>query len=120
MGFYSAIVASIVGALWGSLNQLQTGPTNTSSLLTLSALAPVAVPGTPAYLAAAGLLAVMAGFMRVVFGLARLGLLVRFVSDAVIVGFTAGAGYPNRGKPGANLLRLNVPATDELSEHLAN
>ena len=43
-GLYSAIVGSIVGGLWGSSNQLQTGPTNTTSLLVLSVLLAVAVP----------------------------------------------------------------------------
>ncbi|MGQ9839899.1 MAG: SulP family inorganic anion transporter [Anaerolineae bacterium] len=115
-GLYAAILASIVAALWGSSNHLQTGPTNTSSLLTLSALATIATPGTPEHLAAAGLLAVMAGVLRVVMGLANLGLLVRFVSDAVIVGFTAGAGVLIAANQLRNLLRLNVPATAELLE----
>lgn len=115
-GLYAAIVASIVAALWGSSNHLQTGPTNTSSLLTLSALATVAAAGTPEHLAAAGLLAVMAGVLRLVMGLANLGLLVRFVSDSVIVGFTAGAGILIAANQLRNLLRLNVPATAELVE----
>ncbi len=113
-GLYAAILSSLVAALWGSSNHLQTGPTNTSSLLTLSALATIAVPGTPAYLAAAGLLAMMGGVMRLVMGLARLGLLVRFVSDAVIVGFTAGAGVLIAASQLRNLLRLDVPSTAEL------
>lgn len=115
-GLYAAILASIVAALWGSSSHLQTGPTNTSSLLTLSALATVAVAGTPEHLAAAGLLAVMAGVLRLVMGLASLGLLVRFVSDSVIVGFTAGAGILIGANQLRNLLRLNVPATAELVE----
>ena len=94
-GLYAAILSCAIAALWGSSSYLQTGPTNTSSLLTLSALtllAPALGPGTPEYLAAAGLLAIMAGLLRVALGLASLGLLVRFVSDAVIVGFTASVG----------------------------
>lgn len=38
MGLYAAVVGSIVGALWGSSRQLQTGPTNAASLLVLSML----------------------------------------------------------------------------------
>lgn len=92
MGVYASIVTVIVAALWGSSNQLSTGPTNSSSLLVFSILLPLAVPGTPQYIAAAGLLAVMAGAFRIGMGVARLGVLVNFVSDSVIVGFTAGAG----------------------------
>lgn len=92
MGLYAAIMASIFAALWGSSNHLQTGPTNTAAALTLSVLLPIAAPGSAEFIAAAGLIAVMAGIFRLVLGLARLGLLVNFVSDSVIVGFTAGAG----------------------------
>ena len=92
MGIYTAVTAGIVGAFWGSSSHLNTGPTNSASVLVLSILAPLAAPGTPPFMAAAGMLAVMAGLLRIAMGLARLGILVNFVSDSVIVGFTAGAG----------------------------
>src|SRR5688572_12022253 len=38
IGLYAAIIAAIVGALWGSSNQLHSGPTNAASLLVLSTL----------------------------------------------------------------------------------
>ncbi len=91
-GLFAAVVAGIVGGLWGSSNHLHTGPTNTNSLIVLSGLLAVATPGTPEYILAAGVLAVWAGIVRLVMGLARLGMLVNFVSDSVVVGFTAGAG----------------------------
>ena len=91
-GLYTAILGSIVAALWGSSRQAQSGPTNTHSLLTLSVTMTVAATGTPEFLAAAGLLTVMVGIFRLLVGVTRLGVLANFVSDAVIVGFTAGAG----------------------------
>jgi sulfate permease, SulP family len=91
MGLYAAIVGAIFGALWGSSNQAHTGPTNAISLLVLSALLTTATPGTPEFLVAAGLMAVMAGLFQLVMGLARLGVLVNFVSHSVIVGFAGGA-----------------------------
>src|SRR5689334_21669054 len=42
MGLYTAIVGPIVGALWGSSNELQTSPTTALSLLVLASLAPIA------------------------------------------------------------------------------
>src|SRR5512135_219432 len=84
MGLYTAVVAAIVGALWGSSNQLHTGPTSTAALLMFAALLSIATPGSPRYLAAAGLLAVLVGLFRLLLGLARLGMLVNFVSDSVI------------------------------------
>ena len=92
MGLYAAIVAAIVGALWGSSFHLHTGPTNAASLLVLSSLIGVASPGSPEWIAAAGLLAVMVGAAQLVMGLARMGVLANFVSMSVVVGFTAGAG----------------------------
>ncbi|MFO7742817.1 MAG: SulP family inorganic anion transporter [Anaerolineae bacterium] len=92
VGLYTAIVGSIVGALWGSSNQLQTGPTNAASLLVLSTLVSMEEPGTGAYLTAAALLAVVGGGFQLLMGLARLGVLVNFVSDSVVVGFTAASG----------------------------
>jgi sulfate permease, SulP family len=111
MGLYTAIVAATVGALWGSSNQLQTGPTNTASILVLSTLIPFFKPGTPEFVTAAGLLAVMVGVFRLIMGLARLGMLVNFVSDSVIVGFTAGAGVLIVVGELRHLLRLDFSAT---------
>lgn len=81
MGLYTAIAGSIIAGLWGSSQQLQTGPTNTTSLLVLSALLMVASPNTPEYLVAAGILALLVGVIRLLMGIARLGVMVNFVSD---------------------------------------
>lgn len=120
MGLYSAVVGSVVGALWGSSRQLQTGPTNTTSLLILPSLLAVAVPGTPEYLAAAGLMAIMVGLLRLAMGLARLGVLVNFISDSVIVGFTAGAGVLIAINQVRILLRLPIPSTPLLWNTVRN
>jgi sulfate permease, SulP family len=109
MSLYTRIVATIVGALWGSSSHLHTGPTNTASILTLSVLLPIADPGTPRFIIAAGLLAVMAGGIRLLLGLARLGLLVNFVSGSVSIGFTAGAGILIMSNQLEPLLRLDRP-----------
>jgi len=118
MGLYAGIVATIVGALWGSSSHLHTGPTNTASILTLSVLLTVAEPGTPRFIIAAGLLAVMAGGIRLLLGLARLGLLVNFVSGAVSVGFTAGAGILIMSNQLEPLLRLDLPPVAGLLDTL--
>jgi SulP family sulfate permease len=80
MGIYAAVVAAIIGGLWGSSNQAHTGPTNAISLLVLSALLAVATPGTAEFIIAAGLMAVMVGVFQLAMGLARLGVLVNFFS----------------------------------------
>lgn len=106
VGLYTAVVAAIVGAIWGSSNQLQTGPTGAISLLVLSTLLTVSAPGEPEFVVLAGMMAVMVGLLQVAIGMAHLGMLVNFVSHSVIVGFTAGAGVSIAVKQVHNLLGL--------------
>lgn len=114
MGLYAAIIGSIVGALWGSSIHLQTGPSNAASLLVLSILLPIFRPHSSDYLLAAALLAFMAGMFRLLMGLANLGVVVNFVSDSVIVGFTSGAGVLILVNQLRNLLQLSIPSTPGL------
>jgi SulP family sulfate permease len=113
-GLYAAIVTSIIGALWGSSHHLSTGPTNTTSLLVLASLLPIAAIGTEKYLLAAGLMAVMVGVFKIVLGVARMGVLVNFVSDSVIIGFTSGAGMLIAANQMRHLLRLDFPSQASL------
>lgn len=91
-GLYAAIVPCIVGSLWGSSAQLITGPTNAISLVVFSSLSGIADPYTDPYIQLAFTLALLTGFIQITLGMARLGVLVNFVSHSVVIGFTAGAG----------------------------
>ena len=110
MGIYTAIVAAVVGALWGSSEQAHTGPTNAVSLLVLSTLIVFFEPGSSEFILAAGVLAIMAGFIQLVLGLARLGMLLTFVSYSVVVGFAAGAGILIAIRQLGPLLGLQISA----------
>jgi SulP family sulfate permease len=88
-GLYTAIVMTAVGALLDSSRQLINGPTNAISIALLSALA---VLPEEERLPAAVLLAFLVGLVQLGIALLRLGDLTRYVSHAVIVGFTVGAG----------------------------
>ena len=110
MGLYAAVIGGLAGALWGSSNQIHNGPTNAISLLVLSTLSSPAVPGTPEYILAAATLALMVGVFQLLLGLARLGVLVNFVSHSVIVGFASGAGVLILIKQIAPLLGLTLTA----------
>lgn len=120
MGLYTAIIAALIGALWGSSNQLHTGPTSTASLLMFATLLTIAAPGSPRYVAAAGVLAVMVGIFRLLLGLAHLGMLVNFVSDSVIIGFTSGAAVLIWVSQLGALLRLNLPTSSSMITTLAS
>jgi SulP family sulfate permease len=87
-GLYTAIVMTAVGALFDSSKQLINGPTNAISIAVFSALAPI--PDAHR-IEAAVLLALLVGLIQTGITLFRLGDLTRFISNAVIVGFTFGA-----------------------------
>lgn len=90
-GLYASFVPVVVASLWGSSNQLHTGPTAMLSLMSAAALIPLASPGSPTFIELSILLALMVGVLRVALGLARLGVLVNLVSSPVLVGFTNAA-----------------------------
>lgn len=90
-GLYTALLPVLVGALWGSSAQLATGPVAVVSLLTAAALAPLAAPGSPQYVALAIALAFLAGCIQLAMGAFRLGFAVNFLSHPVIAGFTSAA-----------------------------
>jgi len=90
-GLYASFLPGMVAALFGSSRQLATGPVAVVSLLTASALEPIAASGSDAYLAYAIILALFVGVFQLLLGLLRLGVLVNFLSHPVVVGFTNAA-----------------------------
>ncbi|MEE8343138.1 MAG: sulfate permease, partial [Gammaproteobacteria bacterium] len=91
IGLYASFLPGIVAALFGSSRQLATGPVAVVSLMTASALGPMAGANPEAYLAYAVLLALLVGVFQLALGLLRLGLLVDFLSHPVVIGFTNAA-----------------------------
>ena len=90
-GLYAAMVPAIIAALYGSSHHLVSGPTTAASIVLFSALSALAEPGSADYVRLALTLSFMVGVIELTMGIARLGLLVNFISHAVVVGFTAGA-----------------------------
>ena len=118
-GLYAAIVPCVIGSLWGSSAQLITGPTNAISLVVFSSLSGFADPFTDTYIQLAFTLALLVGVIQIALGMARLGVLVNFVSHSVVVGFTAGAGVLIAIKQLENLFfdpsfAASLPKTDTI------
>ncbi|MBI5330429.1 MAG: SulP family inorganic anion transporter [Betaproteobacteria bacterium] len=90
-GLYAAFLPVAVAALWGSSNQLGTGPVAVVSLLTASSLTVFAAPGSPDFVALAIMLALLVGVIQLLLGVFKLGVIVNFLSHPVIVGFTNAA-----------------------------
>src|SRR5690606_11437642 len=82
-GLYTAIIAGIAVSLFGGSRVQIAGPTGAVIVILAGVVAQFGVSGLL-------LATLMAGVMLVVMGLARLGAVIRFIPDPVIVGFTAG------------------------------
>lgn len=109
-GLYTAIVMTAVGALFDSSRQLINGPTNAISIAVLSAL--VHIPEADR-IPAAILLAFLVGAVQTGITLLRLGDLSRYISHAVIIGFTLGASVLLVMDQLKNLLGLPAQGTGE-------
>ncbi len=106
-GLYSGIVLTILASAFGSSNQLATGPTNAISLLIAAYMA--AFVGQDNFFVNLFLLTFMVGAIQFALGVLRLGSLVNYVSHAVIVGFTAGAGIIIAMGQLNNLMGVKLP-----------
>ena len=91
-GLYTSIVTCIVAALFGSSNHLVTGPTNALCMVILSLTAHLPAKYGISLIEIVFLLTFMTGLLQLAFGLLKMGGIVRYVSNSVVVGFTAGAG----------------------------
>jgi SulP family sulfate permease len=90
-GLYTAMVTPIIAALFGSSRHLVSGPTTAISIVVFSAISEYATPGSPEFVQLALTLTFLAGIYQLAFGLARLGVLVNFVSHTVVIAFTSAA-----------------------------
>ena len=90
-GLYAAMVPAVVAALFGSSWHLVTGPTTAISIAVFASVSPLAEPGSQEYVGLVLTLTFLTGLFQLAMGLARLGVLVNFISHTVVIGFTAGA-----------------------------
>ena len=90
-GLYAAMLPAIVAALFGSSWHLVSGPTTAISIAVFAAMSPLADPGSPQFISMVLTLTFLTGLFQLILGLARMGVLVNFISHTVVIGFTAGA-----------------------------
>lgn len=90
-GLYTAIVATLVGALFDGHGVMTIAPTNALALVVGSTLAPFA-DGSGGELERLFALTALVGVFQLGFGVLRLGRLMRYYDAAVLTGFIAGAG----------------------------
>jgi SulP family sulfate permease len=108
-GLYTAMVTPIIAALFGSSRHLISGPTTAISIVIFASVSHHATPGTPEFITLALTMTFLAGVYQLAFGLARLGVLVNFVSHTVVMGFTAGAAILIATSQLQHVLAIPIP-----------
>lgn len=91
MGLHASTIPLVIYGLLGSSRQLAVGPVAVVSMLVAAGVGELAEGGSAHYFALAILLALMVGIIQLLFGLVRLGVIVKLLSHPVISGFTSAA-----------------------------
>lgn len=92
MGLYASILPIIAYAALGTSRALAVGPVAVVSLMTLTAAGAIAPPGSPQFIAAALVLALLSGLFLLAMGVLRLGFLANLLSHPVVSGFITASG----------------------------
>lgn len=118
-GLYAALLPPVVAAIFGSSQQLSTGPVAVVSLMTSASLAPLAPAGSEGFIAYAVLLALVVGVFQLALGLLRLGMVVNFISHPVVNGFSNAAALIIASSQLAKLLGVQVDKSEHYYQTIA-
>ncbi|HFA51822.1 MAG TPA: SulP family inorganic anion transporter [Bacteroidetes bacterium] len=117
-GLYTAMVTPIIAALFGSSKHLVSGPTTAISLVIFASIGQLAEPGSPEFIQYALAVTLLTGVIQLALGLGRMGTLINFVSQVVVVGFTAGAAVLIMFSQLKHLLGLYIKSGNSLLKSL--
>src|SRR6266852_8788846 len=92
VGIYGYLLGGLGYALFGSSRQLAIGPTSAISLMIAGTVGAMAEGDVQRYAQIASLAAFTVAALSLIAWLLRLSVLVKLISDSVLVGFKAGAG----------------------------
>src|SRR5260221_5756463 len=92
VGVYGYRLGGLGYALLGSSRQLAVGPTSAISLMIAGSVAAMAEGDAQRYIQIASLAAFTVALLCAISWLCQLSVLVRLISDSILVGFKAGAG----------------------------
>jgi SulP family sulfate permease len=113
VGLYASIGALIGYALMGGVREMSVGPEATIALLTASIIAPLAEGDPSRYLALGAGVALMAGILLVLAGIARLGFVTRYLSRPLLVGYVAGSAVVMIVSQLDSLIGITLEAQDD-------
>lgn len=90
-GLYATFLPTIIAGITSSSRHVTTGPVAIIALLTVASVSKLAPEQTHEYIVLVALLALMVGLFQVLFGLLKLGSLIRYVAHPVVTGFVHAA-----------------------------
>src|ERR1700679_1379953 len=90
VGLYAAPGALILYAAFGSSRHLVTAPTSATAAFSAAAVAEIATHGSAEFVALTTVLTIVAGLLAVLAGFLRLGFFANFISTPVLKGFIVG------------------------------
>ncbi len=122
-GFYTALVAPVIAAFFGSSYHLVTGPATAIAIVIYASISKIIDPANDlqAYISLTLVFTLMTGIIQLAMGIAKMGKLVNFVSHSVIIGFTAGAGFLIGFKQLKHVFGVEVPSGStffEIGKHI--
>lgn len=85
-GLYTAIIAALFVGIFGGSRVQIAGPTGAFIIILANITAKYGVDGLQ-------IATLLAGFILILMGIAKLGSVIKFIPDPVIVGFTSGIGF---------------------------
>jgi len=89
-GLYAAPLALIGYAIFGTSRHLNVGPSSTVAALSFSVIVGLAAAGSDEFISLTIMLAILVGFLLIIGGLLRMGVLADFFSKPVLDGFIVG------------------------------
>ena len=113
VGLYASIGALLGYALMGGVREMSVGPEATIALLTASIIAPLAEGDPSRYLALGAGVALMAGILLMLAGIARLGFVTRYLSRPLLVGYVAGSAIVMIVSQLDSLIGITLVAQDD-------
>ncbi|WP_319538579.1 SulP family inorganic anion transporter [uncultured Methanospirillum sp.] len=91
-GLYAGIVAPLVYCIFGTIREMNIGPSSSEAILTAAMLGTLVGVDAARYASLAALTALMAGSFAILARIAKLGFIVNLISETVLKGFLAGMG----------------------------
>ena len=89
-GLYTALVAPLAYAIFGTSRQLNVGPSSTVAVMSLAVVTPLAASDPERFVELSTALAIVVGILFAIAGLLRLGFISDFMSKPVLDGFIVG------------------------------